>query len=80
MSRYEKYNYNVNMIKFKLHDLLWQRRIKNKELAEGVGLAESTVSKIVRGDKDCKLSTIDKICTFLNCKISDIIEFEMPQK
>lgn len=64
------------MIKFKLHDLLWQMRLKNKDLAEGTGLTENTISKLVRGDKDCKLSTIDKVCNYLECKISDIIEFE----
>lgn len=64
------------MIKFKLHDLLWQKRLKQKDLASGASLTEDTVSKLVRGDKDCKLSTIDKICNYLDCKISDIIEFE----
>jgi DNA-binding Xre family transcriptional regulator len=64
------------MIKFKLHDLLWQMRLTQKDLAEGAELTENTVSKLVRGDKDCKLSTIDKVCNYLQCKISDIIEFE----
>lgn len=64
------------MIKSKLHDLLWQMRVTQKELAEKTGLAESTVSKLVRGEEDCKLSTIDKICSYLQCKITDIIEFE----
>lgn len=68
--------YNIIMIKFKLHDLLWQMRLKNKDLAEGTGLTETTISQLVRGDKDCKLSTINKICNYLNCKITDIIEFE----
>lgn len=64
------------MIKFKLHDLLWQMRVTQKELSEKTGLAESTISKLVRGEEDCKLSTIDKICTYLQCKITDVIEFE----
>jgi DNA-binding Xre family transcriptional regulator len=64
------------MIKFKLYDLLWQKRIKQKELAKGTGLTEDTVSKLVRGDKDCKLSTIDKICNYIDCKLTDVIEFE----
>ena len=64
------------MIKSKLHDLLWQMKITQKELAKETKLAESTVSKLVRGDKDCKLSTIDKVCNYLQCKLSDVIEFE----
>ncbi len=64
------------MIKFKLHDLLWQIRMTQKELAKGADISESTISKLVRGDKDSKLSTIDKVCNYLQCNISDIIEFE----
>lgn len=76
MSRQQKQFYNVIMIKFKLHDLLWQMKMTQKELAEGTKLMESTISKIVRGDNDCKLSTIDKICNYLQCKMSDVVEFE----
>lgn len=64
------------MIKFKLYDLLWQMRLKQKDLSKGTGLTESTVSKLVRGEEDCKLSTINKICNFLDCKLTDVIEFE----
>ncbi len=64
------------MIKYKLHDLLWQMRLKQKDLAKGADITESTVSKLVRGDEDCKLSTIDKVCNYLDCKITDGIEFE----
>ncbi len=64
------------MIKSKLYDLLWQKRLKQKDLAKGAGLTENTVSKLVQGDNDCKLSTIDKICSYLNCKLTDVIEFE----
>jgi DNA-binding Xre family transcriptional regulator len=64
------------MIKSKLHDLLWQMRITQKELAKGTGLAESTVSKLVHGDEDCRLSTIDKVCNYLQCKLTDVIEFK----
>ena len=64
------------MIKSKLHDLLWQMRTSQKELAKGTNISETTISKLVRGDKDCKLSTIDKVCKYLQCKINDVIEFE----
>lgn len=64
------------MIKSKLHDILWRMRLSQKDLAQGTHLAESTISKLVRGDKDCRLSTIDKVCSYLQCKISDVIEFE----
>jgi putative transcriptional regulator len=68
--------YNVIMIKFKLYDLLWQKRLKQKDLAKGAELTENTVSKLVKGEEDCKLSTINKICNYLQCRISDVIEFE----
>jgi DNA-binding Xre family transcriptional regulator len=76
MSIDANYIYNIIMIKIKLHDLLWQMRISQKELAEGSGLAESTISKFIRGDYDCRLSTLQKICNYLQCKITDVIEFE----
>lgn len=74
--QYIKINFIISiMIKSKLHELLWQRRITQKELAQKTKLAESTISKLAQGDCDCKLSTLDKICNILDCKISDIIEF-----
>lgn len=64
------------MIKSKLHDKLWQMRLTQKKLAQETNIAESTISKLVRGDEDCKLSTINKICNYLECKLTDIIDFE----
>lgn len=64
------------MIKFKLHDLLWQMQTTQKELASGTKITEATISNLVHGYTDCKLSTIDKICNYLQCNISDVIEFE----
>jgi putative transcriptional regulator len=75
MSMNEKKFYNIIMIKSKLHDLLWQKKLSQKDIAKQTGLAESTISKLMHGE-DCKFSTVDKICNYLDCKLTDVIEFE----
>ena len=63
------------MIKLKLRDLLWQKQVTQKDLAKGIKVTEATISNLVRS-ADCKLSTIDKICNYLDCKPSDVIEYK----
>ena len=68
--------YNLKMITIKLYDLVWRRKIKGYELAEATGLSTATISKLMQGENiDVKLSTIDKLCNFFNCDLTDILEY-----
>ena len=65
------------MIIIKLHELIWKHKIKGYELAKATGLSKATISKLVKGENiDVKLSTIDKLCSYLNCRLDEIIELK----
>lgn len=57
----------------KLWKLLIDRDIKKSEMREGVGISSSTLSKL-NHDKYVSLEVLVRICTYLECQISDICE------
>ena len=67
------------MIKIKLRELIWQANVKGYEVAEATNLTPATISKIAKGDTDVKLSTINRLCNFFRCELSDILEY-IPDK
>ncbi|MBO6273262.1 helix-turn-helix transcriptional regulator [bacterium] len=64
------------MIVFKLDDLIWERRVTAKDIAEATGLGSSTISKL-RNSKNVNINTntLDKLCKYFNCKLTDIIDY-----
>ena len=65
------------MITVKLYDLVWRHKVKGYQLAEATGLSTATVSKLMRGENiDVKLSTINKLCNFFICNLSDVLEYK----
>jgi putative transcriptional regulator len=64
------------MIKVKLRELIWEYDTTAKHIAEVTGLNASNISEIVRGKHtNLELDTINKLCKYFNCKISDILEY-----
>ena len=64
------------MIIVKLYDLVWRHKVRGYQIAEATGLSTATISKLMQGENiDVKLSTINKLCNFFNCNLSDIIEY-----
>ena len=64
------------MIIVKLYDLVWRHKVMGYQIAEATGLSTATISKLMQGENiDVKLSTINKLCKFFNCNLSDIIEY-----
>ena len=64
------------MIIVKLYDLVWRLKVRGYQIAEATGLSTATISKLMQGENiDVKLSTINKLCKFFNCNLSDIIEY-----
>lgn len=52
------------------------QRITYQQLAEQTGLSRATLEALgSRGDYNTTLSTIDTLCSFLKCDISDLLEY-----
>ncbi len=57
-----------------LYNVPWKRRYTQKEIVKETGLSAKTVNQLFSGKYyDYKLSTLETICKFFNCKIKDIL-------
>ena len=64
-------------IRVKLDDMLYQRRMSLTELGERIGLTLPNLSILKTGKaKAIRFSTLDAICTALDCQPGDILEHE----
>lgn len=63
------------MIRF---DKLWitmkQKNITTYQLREQCGIDSKTVRRL-RANENMETKTLNKLCTFLDCKLEDIAEF-----
>ena len=61
----------------RLDVMLAMRKMKSKELAEAIGMAEQNVSMLRQGKvKGIRFDTLEKICEVLDCKPGDLIDRE----
>ncbi|MEM7662441.1 MAG: helix-turn-helix transcriptional regulator [Pseudomonadota bacterium] len=61
----------------RLDVMLAMRKMKSKELAAKIGMAEQNVSMLRQGKvKGVRFETLDKICEVLDCKPGDILDRE----
>lgn len=68
------------MIKIYLSRLLGEKRITQKELSERADIRPGTINAYYHEyTKRVNLKDLNKICDFLNCKLSDLIEY-IPDK
>ena len=68
----EKYNYVMYIVN--LYNVKWTRRYTHEEIAQATNLSFGTVNKLFSGRYyDYKLSTLETISKFFNCKIFDIL-------
>ncbi len=74
------------MIRFKLKELISKkefmegRRITLKSIAEQTGINRMTLTKInTQPNYSTSTDTLNKLCEFFNCEISELIEF-IPEK
>lgn len=65
------------MIVCKLDDLIWQHKTTAKDISQKTGLSENTLSNL-RNNNTTRYdaNTLDSLCKYFNCKISDLLEFE----
>jgi putative transcriptional regulator len=58
----------------RLWKLLIDKKLTKTELREKTGISTSTLAKLSKNE-DVSLSVIQKICSELDCDISDVIEY-----
>ena len=70
--------YNVAMaIIIHLDRVMAEKKISLNELSERVGISVSNLSKMKTGKiRAIRFSTLEAICTELDCQPGDLIEFE----
>ncbi len=56
--------------------MLARRKMRSRELAERIGIAEQNVSLLKSGKvKGVRFDTLEKICGILQCQPGDILEY-----
>ena len=61
-------NYN------KLWKLMIDKRINKTELTHLAGISTNAMAKLGRNE-DVRVNVLEKLCTTLDCKLDDIVEF-----
>lgn len=68
------------MIRFRLRELMADKGFAEKrlvtmgEIADATGLNRSTITKVANvHDYNCTSEVIDKLCTYFDCEVSDIM-------
>jgi len=67
------------MIRLKLQDMMWQRRIRSvSELSRSAGISRQTVDALFNRPEQIKgiqFETLERLCRALKCRIEDIIQY-----
>ena len=58
----------------KLWKLLIEHDMKKKDLAKAANISNYTITKMNKGE-NVTVETLGKICSVLDCKIDDILDF-----
>ncbi len=64
------------MFKFdKLFITMEKKGVSTYRLREECGIDSKTIRRL-RANENIEMKTLDKICSFLDCKIEDVVEFK----
>ena len=66
-------NYN------KLWKLMIDKNLSKTELTHLAGISTNAMAKLGRNE-DVRVNVLEKLCTSLDCKLDDIVEFEAERK
>lgn len=65
------------MIIIKLRQVMWDKDVTATSIHQATGISQSILSDIVRGKRtNVGLDIIDKLCKFLDCDITELLEFK----
>lgn len=56
-----------------LHMKMWQRRMPQTELAQALGMNQSTLSKKLRGKVKWTLSELYEVAGLLDCNVAELL-------
>lgn len=60
----------------RLDVMLAKRKVRSNELAKAIGITEANLSLLKSGKvKAIRFSTLEAICTYLDCQPGDILEY-----
>jgi len=70
------------VIRWKLNEVMAQKRIRNKDLAQGIGITETSVYRLRRTDEMPRMNPerLNDICRFLSCQPGDLLVYEPDQR
>lgn len=54
--------------------MLIDNNMKKKDLVKKLGIAQSTVAKMSKGEY-VSMEVLERICNFFRCQLSDIVEY-----
>jgi putative transcriptional regulator len=61
--------------------MLARRKMRSRELAERIGIAEQNVSLLKSGKvKGVRFDTLEKICEALDCQPGDLLEYRAEEE
>ena len=64
------------MIIVKLDKILFENKVKSKDLASQIGLSENNLSRIKTGSiRAIRFSTLNSLCRELDCKPGDLLDY-----
>lgn len=66
------------MIHIKLHEQMGKHKIKSiLQLSEATGISRLSLTKMYNGNgKGVEYETLNTLCSFFNCTIGDLLEYE----
>jgi len=66
-----------NVIVWKLNELMAVKRVRNKDLAEAIGITENSVYRLRKTDRMPRLTPdrLNSICTYLECQPGDLLKW-----
>ena len=63
------------MIKIHLSRLMGERKLKISDIARDTGINRGTITRLYHETTErVELEVIEKLCMYLNCELSDLIE------
>lgn len=69
------------MIINKLSEIMGRKRLSQRDVVEGAGLAVNTVAGLYHDKvKRVDMETLDKLCEFLDVTVGEILEYKKEQE
>lgn len=65
------------MIRWKLNEVMAKSRVRNKDLAQALGITDTSVSRLRKRDDmpQLKPKRLNDLCSFLKCQPGELMEY-----